>query len=249
MTSRDTTGLLPRGYDAAATPAWKRSPADLAWLLGVGAVQWPWLLRSLRGGSRAAKVALLARLALPVDALPNLGSWKADTGLLTLLADEIETRRPAQVVEFGAGASTLILARALQLWGGGQLTSFDQHPDFVALTRDWLAGHGLHADLRAAPLAPSPSGWPGLWYDAHAVPERIDLLVIDGPPWTIHPLTRGAAATLFDRIAPGGAVVLDDAARPGERLVARRWRAAWPGFDWRLLRTGTKGTLVGRRPA
>ena len=248
MTSRDTTGLLPRQYDAASHPAWTRAPSDWAWLLGIGAVQWPWLLRSLRGGSRAAKAQLLERLALAPDALPNLGSWKADTGLLTLLVDEIEARRPPVVVEFGAGASTLVLARALQLWGGGALTSFDQHPDFVALTRDWLAGHGLQTDLRIAPLAPSLGDWPGLWYDAPGVPERIDLLVIDGPPWTIHPLTRGAAATLFARIAPGGAVILDDAARPGERLVARRWRQAWPDWDWRLLRTGTKGTLVGRRP-
>ena len=52
---------------------------------------------------------------------------------------------------------------------------------------------------------------------------------------------------LFERIAPGGVIMLDDAARPGERLVARRWRKEWPDFDFRLLKSGTKGTLVGRR--
>jgi hypothetical protein len=41
--------------------------------------------------------------------------------------------------------------------------------------------------------------------------------------------------------------MLDDAARPGERIVARRWRREWPDFDWKLLKGGTKGTLVGRR--
>jgi len=247
MTSRETTGFLPRSHPADSRPEWRRGLRDWAWLLGVGAAQWPWLLKSLHGGLPEEKARLLARLGLPADALPNLGSWKADTGLLTLLADEIEARRPEVVVEFGAGASTLILARALQLWGGGELTSFDQHAEFVEATRDWLATHGLQADLRPAPLGPAPGGWPGLWYQAPHLPERIDLLVIDGPPWTIHPLTRGSASTLFDRIAPGGAVVLDDAARPGERLVARRWRREWPGFDWRLVHAGAKGTLVGRR--
>jgi hypothetical protein len=73
--------------------------------------------------------------------------------------------------------------------------------------------------------------------------------VIDGPPWTIHPYVRGAAESLFDRIAPGGVVMLDDGARPGERVVAARWRRRWPNFDFRLENSGTKGTLIGvRRP-
>lgn len=242
MTSRETTGFLPR--QAGAT--WRRGVGDWAWLLGLGAVQWPWLLKSLHGGLPEDKARLLRRLDLPADALPNLGSWKADTGLLDLLVDEVEALRPAQVVEFGAGASTLVLAAALARTGG-TLLSFDQHPEFVDATRDWLLSHGLRADLRPAPLQPAPGGWPGLWYAAPTLPERIDLLVIDGPPWTIHPLTRGAAATLFSRIAPGGAVVLDDAARPGERIVARRWRREHPEFDWRLHHPGVKGSLVGRR--
>jgi len=86
-----------------------------------------------------------------------------------------------------------------------------------------------------------------LWYNHGPLPGPIDLMVIDGPPWTIHPLTRGAAASLFGQIAPGGTVILDDAARPGERLVARRWRKEWPEFDFKLVRSGSKGTLVGTR--
>jgi len=97
------------------------------------------------------------------------------------------------------------------------------------------------------PLRPPHDGGFGLWYDHGSLPSAIDLLVIDGPPWTIHPLTRGNAAGLFGHISPGGMVVLDDGARPGERLIARRWRRDWPEFDFRLLRNGSKGTLVGTR--
>ena len=247
MTSRESTPFLPRSAEGNVVGAPGRSARDWAALLAVGAIQWPWLLRSLRGGSRKAKRALLDRLGLPHDALPNLGSWKADVGLLTLVADHILTTKPARIVEFGTGASTLIIARALQLAGGGELISFEQHPEFVDATRSWLADHGLSADLRAVPLRPSPGGWPGLWYDHGPLPNAIDLLLIDGPPWTIHPFTRGAASTLFGLIAPDGTVMLDDAARPGERIVARRWRREWPNFEWRLLDSGTKGTLVGKR--
>ena len=81
------------------------------------------------------------------------------------------------------------------------------------------------------------------------MPERIDLIIIDGPPWTVHPLVRGAAERLFPRLSPGGIVLLDDAARPGERLVARRWRKRWPEIDFTLRKDGTKGTLIGSRRA
>jgi len=247
MTSRETTGLLPRSAEDRVVGSEGRSASDWAALLAFGAIQWPWLLRSLRGGSKADKRELLDRLGLPHDALPNLGSWKADVGLLRLAADHIMEAKPRTVVEFGTGASTLIIAQALKLVGGGAFTSFEQHPEFVQATREWLANHGLAADLRAVALRPSPGGWPGLWYDHGELPEMVDFMLIDGPPWTLHPFTRGAASTLFDRIAPGGVIMLDDAARPGERVVARRWRREWPDFEFRLLKAGTKGTLVGRR--
>lgn len=247
MTSREVTKYLPREIVLGDDRVHRRTSLDWAWVLAFGAIQWPWLLRSLSGGSRAAKADLLRRLQLSPDALPHLGSWKADSGLLGLIVDHIEDRRPRNVVEFGAGASTLVAGRALQLHGGGTLVSFDQDEDFVTATRAWLLDHGVDADLRAVPLAPSRVGWPGLWYDHGELPTAIDMLLIDGPPWTIHPLTRGSADALFDRITPGGVVILDDAARPGERMVARRWRNRWPEFDFRLAHNGTKGTLIGTR--
>lgn len=245
MTSRELTGFLPLAEHQGS--AARRSMSDLAWRLGFGAISWPWLLASLSGGRKADKRALLDELALPHDALPHLGSWKADVGFLRHIANEIARLRPAQVVELGAGASTLVAAQALALHGRGQLTSFDQHGGFVDATRAWLADHGLNADLRHAPLTAESADWPGRWYALDNLPDRIDLLIIDGPPWSVHPLVRGAADSLFARLSPNAVVLLDDAARPGERIVARRWRQRWPHIDFRLMHDGTKGTLVGRR--
>lgn len=245
MTSRELTGFLPLAENGGAE-AQKRL-SDVAWRLGFGAISWPWLLASLSGGRKADKRALLDDLGLPHDSLPHLGSWKADVGFLRHIVREIARLRPAHVVELGAGASTFIAARALQLHGGGQITSFDQHGGFVDATRTWLSDHGLKADLRHAPLTAESDDWPGRWYALDNLPERIDLLIIDGPPWSVHPLVRGAADKLFARLSPNAVVLLDDAARPGERIVAQRWRKRWPHIDFRLMHDGTKGTLVGRR--
>ncbi|WP_336958662.1 class I SAM-dependent methyltransferase [Sphingobium aquiterrae] len=244
MTSRELTGLFSLSEARTDEPLGQRI-SDTAWRMAFGAIGWPWLLRSLSGGTRAQKRALLDRLGLAHDALPHLGSWKADTGFLKHIVDRIEQLRPSAVVELGAGASTLVAARALALHGGGQLTSFDQHGGFVEATRLWLADNDLSVDLRHAPLEAKIDGWPGRWYDIGALPERIDMIVIDGPPWSVHPLVRGAADSLFSRLTPGGVILLDDAARPGERLVARAWRKRWPDIDFTLVQDGTKGTLVG----
>ena len=247
MTSRESTSLF--GRSDSSSRLIRRSWKDRALLGAFYVLNGPFLAKSLYGGSKKAKRALLERLGLPLDALPHTGSWKADVGLLTFLTDHILTHKPKTVVEFSAGASSLIIAKALEKAGVENPTfiSFEQHPDFVQKTTDWLKEFGLKSDIRVAPLAPSPGGWPGLWYSHDELPDGIDLMLIDGPHWAIHPFTRGAAATSFGKIAPGGTVMLDDAARPGERIVARRWRRQWPDFTFKLHHPGSKGTLVGKR--
>ncbi|MDO6414746.1 class I SAM-dependent methyltransferase [Sphingomonas sp. BIUV-7] len=253
ISSGSISAFAPTGLLAVRDPRPDRprggSISAFAYRMLFGAIGWPWLLRSLHGGSRAARERLAARLGWPLDALPRMGSWKADAGFLHRIVDAVETLRPATVVELGAGASTLVCARALALHGGGRLISYDQHAPFVAAVRTWLCERGLAADVRHAPLTRTIPGWPGDWYEADGLPETIDLLLIDGPPWAIHPFVRGGAESLFDRIAPGGRILLDDAARPGERIVARRWRRAWPDMRFRLAGGGSKGTLIGEKPA
>ena len=241
MTSHEKTTLLSIDDSVPSRPLAEKL-LTILW----GAIQWPWLLRSLWGGQKADKTALLNRLGLADDALPHLGSWKADTRFLTHIVDAIERLRPATVVELGCGASSLVIAKALSMFGGGRLISYDQHQEFVVATAHWLASQGVSADLRHAPLGLPPGDWPGLWYQLSDLPTDIGLLVIDGPPWALHPLVRGAAESLFPRLADDAMILLDDAGRPGERLVARRWQKRWPQIDFAYDRSGAKGTLIGR---
>jgi predicted O-methyltransferase YrrM len=241
MTTREKTGLL-----SAVEKGPERPMKERLFTIAFGAIQWPWLARSLWGGRLKDKHALLDRLGLEHDALPHLGAWKADTWFLKRLVDTIEKLRPQQVVEIGCGATSLVIGRALQLHGGGRLTSYDQHPEFAEKTAHWLRANGIEPDIRVAPLVNDPSQWASVWYGMPEVPERIDLLIIDGPHWALNPYVRGRAEKLFDRVPKGGMILLDDAARPGERVVARRWRKAWPQFRF-SYEGGGKGTLFGER--
>ena len=135
----------------------------------------------------------------------------------------------------------------MQLFGGGKLVSYDQHAAFAKTTQDWIHDNNMAVEIRHAPLGAPPAGWPGHWYQLSDVPAEIDLLIIDGPPWALHPHVRGAAASLFPRIRPGGRILLDDAARPGERVVARRWRKEHGNMEFTLDSKGAKGTLLGHK--
>jgi|TARA_Y100000815_G_scaffold90672_1_gene79551 predicted O-methyltransferase YrrM len=247
MTTKSLTGLLAK--PAEADGAARCTTGERLFQIAFGAIQWPWLLKSLYGGTQAEKQALLERVGLAPDALPHLGSWKADTYLLRRVVDMIEKKRPTNVVELGSGATSLVIAKALAMHGGGALHSYDQHLPFVAEMQTWLAEHKLAAHFGHAPLTQRDPNWPGVWYSLPQLPQTIDLLLIDGPPWAVHPFVRGMADRLFDRIAPDGIVMLDDAARPGERYVAKRWRRDWPDFTFTFEGGGTKGLLIGRKIA
>jgi predicted O-methyltransferase YrrM len=230
---------------AAASDA--RAWSDAALMILFGGIGWPWLLRSLGSGDPRARAELTAITGLEDAAFGALGSWRADADLLLLLAELVRDARPATVVEVGGGISTLVIAQMLSRSGGGRLLSIDGDARFAAETRRKLSSYGLSAEVRAVPLV-RPRQGVGRWYDHGPLPDAIDLLVVDGPPWFLHPMGRGNADVLFARIVPGGSVVLDDAARPGERLVAARWSSGWPEFDWRFV-ANTAGTLIGTRRA
>jgi predicted O-methyltransferase YrrM len=140
---------------------------------------------------------------------------------------EVGAREAPTVVECGSGFSTLELARLVRE-RGGRLVSLEHDELWAGRVREHLAAAGLAATAQVvlAPLEPGP-GLP--WYAAEAlrsVPDRIDVLLVDGPP-AFEPgtgLSRyPALPVLLSRLADGAVVVLDDLDRPGEQLVLEAW--------------------------
>ncbi len=180
--------------------------------------------------------------------LPLPGGWAAATDLLGEVLRAVATQRPRLVVELGSGVSTLVIAAALRANGAGRLISIDAEQDYAAETREQLQQQALGdwAEIRVATLQPMEfEGTTRAWYDSAVLAELagVDLLLIDGPPTLLRPDIRYPSLPFFwKRLSPGAIVLLDDAARPAERAIAKLWQSKFPGARYDYLRF-EKGAL------
>ena len=181
-----------------------------------------------------------ALAALPGPYLPWGAGAMRPAGLVTVCNDIVMNQR-RRIVELGSGVSTVLLARLLAQrppQGGFLMAAVEHDALWARWVREQLDREGIGTDVTVvrAPLLAHPRADHGLrWYDEAALTkglrealgaERIDLLLVDGPP--AHAPGLGVARypalpVLGDRLAAGGTVVLDDAERPGEQEVLRRW--------------------------
>lgn len=173
--------------------------------------------------------------------MPPLRGWAASPDVLRLMVETIRDRRPDLVVECGSGASSVWLGYALRRVGHGRLVALEHDQRYAELAANLAASHALSdiVEVRHAPLRDwTPEGGtldtapdPQPWYDLDAVADLtgIGLLFIDGPPGALAAQSRyPAGPVLFPRCVPDAVVVLDDAARDGERGASDRWLAADP---------------------
>lgn len=166
--------------------------------------------------------------------LPVPGGWAASTDLLGELVRAVTRRRPRLALELGSGLSTLIIATSLRNNGAGRLISIDADEDYAAETRAQLQRHGLEGwvEVRVAALKNMVfEGTDRPWYDSAVFDDLndIDLLLIDGPPTARCRDIRYPSLPFFwNRLSGGAIVLLDDAARPAERAMSRKWQRNFP---------------------
>lgn len=176
----------------------------------------------------------LTKLTYP---LPPTRGWAGSPDFLLRVAEELEKRKPRQVVECSSGISTIISARMLQLNGVGHVYSLEHDAEYAQKTRDLLAKHALSewATVVDAPLSKRDSEQ--AWYTLSELPasaDAVEVLIVDGPPSTTSPLARyPAIPRLLTRMAPSCVVIIDDADRPDEQRILKQWRTEFPDFHQR----------------
>jgi hypothetical protein len=153
------------------------------------------------------------------------------SGVVTVLNEICQNDRK-QIVECGAGTSTLYTARLLR-HRGGHIYAIEHDDAWASKMREALEQEDLlsHASILTVPLqTPADAEPTGPWY-SHEHLDRalgdveIDMLVVDGPIATPeNPLVRYPALPFFRRwFASSCAVVVDDILRTGESEIVTCW--------------------------
>jgi predicted O-methyltransferase YrrM len=179
--------------------------------------------------------------ALPADSFLNEGVLSPLAALRILRA--LQVRRPQQILELGSGLSTLLFAE----YAKGQARLGKPIPRVYSVEHDsrWLesARSRLIACNSAdfvtfvhAPLTQQEYKHTTFHsYDYSVLsgrisPSSIDFALIDGPPGfrPVDPGRQGTLPAIAKLLRSDCLVVLDDAARQGERAAFSWWQASFP---------------------
>lgn len=187
--------------------------------------------------------------------LPPLRRSSVSPDFATELVGLVLDLRPGLILELGSGASTLIAAYVLEKIGSGRIVSLEHDSEWHERSTSLVRAHGLtaRAEVVHASLRPHVLGgenWP--WYDLTQVEglDSIDLLIVDGPPGTLRDHARyPAVPLLIERLAPTAAIIVDDAARPDEAAIVRRWCAEHGPFRVEQVRTERGLAVLWRETA
>lgn len=164
-----------------------------------------------------------------------LGGWSIDAFFSRWLVQHLLEKRPKCIVELGSGSSTVLIARTLNLLGMNDVThlAVDHEEKYLGLTRDVAALNGVAEQIQFlhCPLK-HHENFHKLWYSGLEEKMKdlsIDLLLIDGPPGPLQPLSRlPAMRILMPFMNHTCTIVLDDANRTDEQAIAKQWAKEHP---------------------
>lgn len=184
--------------------------------------------------------------------LPYMTGWAATPELALFLFEEIQKYKPKYILELGSGISTIVASYALKQNGYGAIIALDHDETFANKTRSHLKRHDVEnfAKVNYCPLVSHQlDGTTWQWYDLEAVelPEKIDMLLVDGPPVKTDKNARyPALPLLIDRLSDRAIVLMHDAFRASEMKILEQWKEQFPGFQYEVSNT-EKGIAILRR--
>lgn len=210
-------------------------------------------IRAIEDGSLAS-VSASCLTSLDLNFPVFLGGWSIDPLLARWLVQHLHASRPKCIVELGSGSSTVVIARTLGLLNETDVThiTIDHEAQYLDATRRLAQLNSVADGIRFVhcPLVHYEAHGK-LWYSelAHVLDGlKIDLLLVDGPPGPLQPMSRlPALPELQALLADQCTVVLDDAVREDEKAIARSWLESTEGFKLRFESGGHGLAILDRR--
>jgi hypothetical protein len=172
---------------------------------------------------------------------------------LAMIVNDLVINRRKSVVELGTGATTLYLAKAIDVYKlDCKIYSVDENQEWLDLVKEMLVAENMDHVVSFI-HAPAKVYDEGRWYDKESVAKGlknappIECLIIDGPMAgpSDGPNNRYAAMPeLHAKLAARCIVFLDDTNRPGEMAIAKRWSREYDlnfGFGYGSFGFATRG--------
>lgn len=207
------------------------------------------LRRRLRRAIR--KIANLADGQLPSgELLSELMTGWSNEGYAANLEylEEVakrSVRTKGPILECGSGATTILLGslcarRQIEVW------SLEHSPEWQERVSEALERNGISGvHVCSSPLVEYGEF---VWYDPPLtqMPTEFSLVVCDGPPGTTKGGRYGLLPVMGSRLRPGSTILLDDAGRPGEAELIKRWESE-VAFETQIIESQGRGFAVMRR--
>ena len=186
------------------------------------------------------------------ERLPELTDYSISADFANIMIRAILRQKPNLIVEAGCGLSTIVAAYCLKKLGRGHLVALEHQSEYLELCQSDILQHGLerYAHVVHAPLTRYRIGdgeW--LWYESRFKEglAKIDMLIVDGPPGDLQPLSRyPALPLLIDLLSQKSLILMDDGARWEEQEIVARWLQEYGGFSARYI-SSHKGTICLER--
>lgn len=211
----------------------------IASAIGVG-IPMRWILEGERDARQEARDLWgLSHTMTDGRPWPPPGGWALGADAIAWLLREMHTRNSHVVVELGPGTSSIVLASSAAM--DLKMVGIEHDQRFLDTVSKQLALSGLDTyRLEHIPLKARTHGQRTVqWYDDQildAMPDQIDVLIVDGPPnWSGTGNRSPAWGALGEKMDDGALILVDDTHRPDERDMVGRWIA---GGDLQLLHDG-----------
>lgn len=161
--------------------------------------------------------------------LPATRGWAGSPDFLAKIIEIILKEKPRFILEASSGVSTIIIGLAMRLNNYGNVISLDHERFYTKITRENIKVNEIedNSNVILCPLRDYnifEQIWK--WYETDNLnlTERIDLLIIDGPPRTTQFLARyPAIPLLYEYFADRVLILLDDASRNDETIIVQKW--------------------------
>ncbi|MDN5214505.1 class I SAM-dependent methyltransferase [Fulvivirgaceae bacterium BMA12] len=179
-------------------------------------------------------LGLLQNLLVDFPFVPYTKFGLNPTGLLFIINDILINNRK-YIIEFGAGVSTIVIARLIKKNSlNTRLISVEHDEGWLEMIANTLQKEKLSQNVKPiyAPLSECDLSINGMkWYntktlDNYIADQKFDAIIVDGPPSYSKEIMFSrypAIPYLKDKLNTNIAIYLDDVEREGEREILKKW--------------------------